>query len=35
MFCNFETQVAAPLLGSAAAGFPAIIDAPGEYVLQK
>jgi polyhydroxyalkanoate synthase len=30
-----ESRVDPPPLGSAAAGYPAISDAPGEYVLQK
>ena len=30
-----QTRVAPPRLGSAAAGYPPIADAPGEYVLQK
>jgi len=30
-----QAQVPPPPLGSAAAGYPAILDAPGEYVLQK
>jgi len=30
-----EAQVAPPPLGSSAAGYPPIADAPGEYVLQK
>jgi polyhydroxyalkanoate synthase len=30
-----ETRVAPPALGSAAAGYPPIADAPGEYVFQK
>ncbi|MGC1523969.1 MAG: alpha/beta fold hydrolase [Steroidobacteraceae bacterium] len=30
-----QTRLPPPPLGSSAAGFPAIADAPGEYVLQK
>ncbi|MDP9014759.1 MAG: poly-beta-hydroxybutyrate polymerase, partial [Pseudomonadota bacterium] len=30
-----QTRVIPPPLGSAAAGYPPIDDAPGEYVLQK
>jgi polyhydroxyalkanoate synthase len=30
-----EPQVAPPSMGSAAAGYPPLADAPGEYVLQK
>jgi polyhydroxyalkanoate synthase subunit PhaC len=30
-----QTRVPPPPLGSAAAGYPAVADAPGEYVLQK
>jgi polyhydroxyalkanoate synthase len=32
---SIQTRVAPPPLGSAAAGYPPIADAPGEYVLQK